>query len=57
MPLYLGKNQLKLNLNRMIYNVNISMSNIISNVTILISRDNFILTDKYGVYLIAKEDK
>ena len=54
MALYIGNNKIKVNINGIIYKLNLSFQVPIINTTRLWSSDNYILKDSYGIYLIPK---
>lgn len=56
MALYLGSSEkLKIQLDNIIYNINLYATPIITNGNLLLSSDNYILKDSNGFILIAKE--
>ena len=57
MALYLGKNKVKVNLGGVVYSMNIFTPTLILNGVMLLSSDDYILKDKYGVYLTVKESE
>lgn len=57
MALYLGSGKQKLNLNNICFNLNIFSAIPIINGVGLLSFDNYILKDKNGLYLTAKESR
>lgn len=57
MALYLGNSKIKINLNNNKYDLKLFSLTPILNGTRLLSSDNYILKDKNGRYLTAKEDK
>lgn len=56
MALYLGEYKVKINLDGIVYYLNISPSTPIVNGVRLLSSENYILKDLNGLYLTAKED-
>lgn len=56
MALYLGSNKVKINIDGIVYNLNLYSENAITNGVKLLSSDGYILQDKNGVYITAKED-
>lgn len=57
MALYLGRDKVKLNLDNVIYNLNLFSEIPITNGVRLLSFENYILKDSNGLYITAKEDK
>ncbi len=57
MALYLGSEKVKVNLNGVIYCLNLFSKNPIINGIKLLSSEGFILKDSNGLYLTVKEDK
>lgn len=57
MALFLGSEKKKLNFNNALFNLNIYSSTLTVNGVMLLSHDNYILTDSNGLYLIVKEDE
>jgi hypothetical protein len=57
MALYLGKNKVKINLDGIIYCLNLPSTTTIANNELLLSSDNCILADSNGVYLTIKESE
>lgn len=57
MALYLGPNKLKVNLNGVVYNVNLFSETPISDGIRLLSSDGYILKDFDGLYLTVKESE
>lgn len=57
MPLYLGNDKVKININEIQYNLNISSVAPILNGVMLLSFDDYILRDSNGLYLTAKESE
>lgn len=58
MALYLGSsNELKINLNGVVYRLNLFSATSITDYVRLLSSDNYILTDSNGLYLTSKEDE
>jgi hypothetical protein len=55
MALYLGENKVKINLDGVIYCLNLFSEIPITNGIRLLSSDNYILTDSSKVYLTVKE--
>jgi hypothetical protein len=56
MPLYLGTEQVKINLDDIIYHLNLFTNVIITNNPKLLSSDNFVLQDSNELYITVKED-
>lgn len=56
MALYLGGDKLKINLDGIVYRLNLYSENPITNGSILLSSDKYILKDCKGVYLTAMQD-
>lgn len=56
MPLYLGAYQAKVYLDKTLYNINKQIT-ILTKGILLKSSNNYILKDKNGIYLTAKEAK
>jgi hypothetical protein len=56
MPLYLGTEQVKINLDDIIYHLNLFTNVIMINNPKLLSSDNFVLQDSNGLYITVKED-
>lgn len=56
MALYLGNQKIKINLNNIVYNLNLYQSPITGGIRLLTS-NGIILKDKNGLYLTVKEDK
>ena len=58
MALYLGNSEkLKINIDNIVYYLNLFSKTPITNGVRLLSSDNFILKDANGLYLTTKEDK
>jgi hemin uptake protein HemP len=57
MALYLGENKVKINLDGVVYYLNLFSETPITNGIRLLSSDNYILTDSNGVYLTVKESE
>lgn len=57
MTLYLGRDKVKINLNGVVYCLNLFSDSAITNGIKLLSYDNYILKDLNGLYLTSKEDK
>ena len=57
MALYLGENKVKINLDGVVYCLNLFSETPITNGIRLLSSDNYILTDSNGVYLTIKESE
>ena len=55
MALYLGNDKITINLNDVMYLLNIYSSELIINGILLLSSDDYILRDINGLYLTAKE--
>lgn len=55
MALYLGENKVKINLNGVVYCLNLYSTTPITNIGWLLSSDNYLLQDLNGVYLIPKD--
>lgn len=55
MALYLGNDKVSINLNNIMYLLNIYSSELIINGILLLSSDDYILRDCNGLYLTAKE--
>lgn len=55
MALYLGNDKIKINLDGIVYCLNLAPINVITNNIRLLSSDNYILQDSNGIYLLAKE--
>lgn len=55
MALYLGNKKVKINLNGIVYSLNLFSSNLILNGVVLLSSENYILRDSNGLYLTTKE--
>jgi hypothetical protein len=56
MPLYLGTEQVRINLDDIIYHLNLFTNVIMINNPKLLSSDNFVLQDSNGLYITVKED-
>lgn len=57
MALYLGKDAVKINLNGIVYSLNLFSSNLILNGVLLLSSEGYILRDSNGLYLTTKESE
>lgn len=57
MALYLGKDAVKINLNGIVYSLNLFSSNPILNGVLLLSSEGYILRDSNGLYLTTKESE
>ena len=57
MALYLGKDAVKINLNGIVYSLNLFSSNPILNGVSLLSSEGYILRDSNGLYLTTKESE
>lgn len=57
MALYLSGDKLKINLDGIVYCLNLSSTTPITNGIRLLSSDDYILKDSSGLYLTAKEDE
>lgn len=58
MALYLGNSKkLKININNIVYNLNLFSETPITNGIRLLSSDDYILKDSNGLYITSKEDK
>ena len=57
MAIYLGKDKVKINLNGVVYYLNLFSTTSITNGSWLLSSDNYILTDSNGIYLTIKESE
>lgn len=57
MPLYLGNDKVKININGIQYTLNIFSTAPILNGVMLLSFDDYILRDSNGLYLTAKESE
>lgn len=58
MALYLGNSEkLKINIDNIVYCLNLFSKTPITNGVRLLSSDNFIIKDANGLYLTIKEDK
>ena len=55
MALYLGENKVKINLNGIVYCLNLYSTTSTINNGWLLSSDNYILQDSNGIYLIPKD--
>ena len=55
MALYLGNDKITINLNGIIYLLNIYNTELILNGILLLSSDDYVLRDINGLYLTAKE--
>lgn len=57
MALYLGRDKVKINLNGVVYCLNLFSTTPITNGIRLVSSDDYILTDSNGIYLASKESE
>lgn len=57
MALYLGSNQVKINLNNIVYYLNLYSKTPITNGIKLLTLENYILKDSNGLYLTTKESE
>lgn len=57
MPLYLGNDKVKININEIQYNLNIFSVAPTLNGVMLLSFDDYVLRDSNGLYLTAKESE
>ena len=57
MALYLGSEKVKINLDGILYNLNLYSEKPITNGIMLLSSDGYILKDLNGLYLTVKEDE
>jgi hypothetical protein len=57
MALYLGTDKVQINLNGIIYSLNIFSENSILKGIRLLSSDGYVLKDSNGLYLTAKESE
>lgn len=57
MALYLGNDKIKININGIVYNLNLLSETLILNGVRLLSSEGYILRDINGVYITAKEDE
>lgn len=57
MALYLGSNKKKINLNGIVYNLNLYSATPILNGLQLLSYDGYVLKDANGLYVTVKEDE
>lgn len=55
MALYLGSEIIKININGVVYNLNLFSTTPIFNGASLLSSEGYILKDSNGIYLTAKE--
>lgn len=55
MALYLGNEKIKININGIVYNLNLFSETLILNGDILLSSDDYILKDSNGLYLTTKD--
>lgn len=55
MPLYLGNEKVKINLNGIIYKLNLYSSTKIEDIIRMLSSDGYILKDSNGLYIIPKD--
>ena len=56
MALYLGNNKIKINLDNILYKLNLYSETLITNGIILLSSDNYMLKDLNGLYITAKKE-
>lgn len=56
MALYLGTDKVKINLDGIVYNLNLYSATPITNGVMLLSSDNYILKDSNGLYLTTKKE-
>lgn len=56
MALYLGTNKVKINLNDIVYRLNIFHTPSNKQDIVLMSSDNYVLKDSYGLYLLPKSE-
>lgn len=57
MALYLGNDKIKVNINGIVYNLNLFSETLILNGVRLLSSEGYILRDVNGIYITAKEDE
>ena len=57
MALYLGSNKIKINLDGVVYYLNLYSTTPITNGVRLLSSENYILKDSNGLYLTTKEEE
>ena len=57
MALYLGSDKIKVNLNGVVYYLNLASSTLILNGIKLLSSEGYILQDSNKIYLTAKESE
>jgi hypothetical protein len=57
MALYLGRDKVKINLNGVVYCLNLFSATPITNGILLLSSDGYILKDSNGLYLTSKESE
>lgn len=57
MALHLGSEKVKLNLNGVLYNLNLYSSTPIVEIIRLLSSEGYILKDSNGLYLVPKESE
>lgn len=57
MALYLGSNKIKINLDNVVYNLELYSSNLIINGVLLLSSEGYMLKDLNELYLTAKESE
>ena len=55
MALYLGNEKVKINLDNIVYCLNIPTTTISANYASLLSSDNYVLKDANGIYLTVKD--
>lgn len=56
MAVYLDNRMAKININGVVYKLNLFSTTPIFNGTLLLSYENYLLKDSNGVYLTAKEE-
>lgn len=57
MALYLGRDKVRINLDNIVYKLNLYSEKPFTNGIILLSSDSYILKDLNELYLTAKEDE
>lgn len=57
MALYLGKDKVKINLNGIVYCLDLYSATPITNGAVLLSSDNYILQDSNRIYLTVEESE
>ena len=57
MALYLGGEKVKINIDGIVYNLNLFSDALIFNGILLLSSEGYILKDSSGLYLAAKESE